>query len=380
MTTRRRFIRAIAATSLAGAWGGRGIEAAPAMEIAPASNEPKSSVSIDDLVGTWMDAHQVPALSLAFARPGELLMARAWGVVEWGGAAAAPGNLFRIASVTKPITSVTIFSLIERGFLQLDAQVFGAGALLDGEFGADLPDDLNRITVRHLLNHTAGGWPNDARDPTLRHAELEPRPWLEWVVRRRPLPYAPGEKYLYSNVGFCLLGRIIEKLTAQSYADFVRETVLLPCGIQAMRLAAREPAPGEVRYTDQTGADPYARNMARLQACAGWLATPTDLVRFATRLPQLLQRETMKIMTTPSALNPNYACGWSVNARGTMWHSGGIAGSNALLVRLSSGLSWALIVNTNGPRTLEALNELGWQIANSVPQWRGELNSTASQS
>ncbi len=360
MTTRRKLLNALAAIPLAGALAGRGAVAAGA--------EPQqSSVTVDELVGDWMKAHQVPALSLAFARPDELVFRRAWGEIEPGGEVATADNLFRIASVTKPITAVAIFILIERGFLKLEDKVFGDGGLLDGEFGADLPDNLNAITVRHLLQHESGGWPNDGRGPTLRHPEMAQREWLEWVLRRRPLQYAPGEKYVYSNVGYCLLGWIIGKLTAQSYADWTRENVLAPCKITQMRLATREQSPGEVRYFDQTGDDPYARNMARLEACAGWLATPTDLVRFATRFPELLKPETVKIMTAPGALNPNIACGWSVNDKGTIWHSGGIAGSNALLVRLQSGLSWAILINSNSRGSLKALNELGWQIARAVP-------------
>ena len=359
MTTRRELLQALTAIPLAGALVGRGAVAAWA--------EPQqSSVTVDDLVEDWLEAQRVPALSLAFARPDELVFRRAWGEIAPGGDAATADSLFRIASVTKPITAVAIFILIERGHLKLDDRVFGAGGLLNGEFGDDLPDNLNAITVRHLLMHESGGWPNDGRGPTLRHPEMEQREWLEWVLRRRPLQYAPGEKTMYSNVGYCLLGWIIGKLTARPYADWVRENVLAPCKITQMRLATREQTAGEVRYFDQTGDDPYARNMARLEACAGWLATPTDLVRFATRFPQLLKPETVKIMTAPGALNPNIACGWSVNDKGTIWHSGGIAGSNALLVRLQSGLSWAILINSNSRDSLKALNELMWKIAGSI--------------
>ena len=324
---------------------------------------------IEELVAAFMETHHVPALSMAFARPNALLLARAWGVREWNGDTATTQSLFRIASVTKPITATAIFQLIERGYFQLDDRVFGADGLLDGEFGADLPERLGAITVRHLLMHTAGGWPNDTHGPTLMRPDLPPRPWLEWVLRRRPLQYEPGTRYVYSNVGYVLLGQIIAKLTAQPYAEFVRENVLAPCNIKQMRLAAPSPIEGEVRYYDQTGGDPYARNMERLQACAGWLASPTDLVRFGARFPKLLKPETLQTMTTPGELNENIACGWSVNARGTLWHSGGIAGTNALLVRLPSGLSFAVLINTNGKESLKALNQLMWDIVSAVPDW-----------
>lgn len=331
--------------------------------IARADSADDKREPIEELVSDFMEAQHIPASSLAFARPNALLLRQAWGVIEWGGDAATTDHLFRIASVSKPITAVAIFALIERGYLKLDNTVFGDGSLLKGEFGADLPDNLNAITVRHLLMHTCGGWPNDGRGPTLIHPEMPQREWLEWVLRRRPLQVEPGTKYIYSNFGYCVLGWIIRKLTAQSYADFVRETVLKPCKISAMQLATREQAKGEVRYYDQTGDDPYARNMERLEGCGCWLATPTDLVRFATRFPELLKPATVETMTTASELNRNVACGWSINERGTLWHSGGIAGTNAFVVRLKSGLCWAALINTSGKESLKALNELMWKIA-----------------
>ena len=334
-----------------------------------AQDSPKASETVESLVSAFMETHHVPALSMAFARPNKLLFARAWGVTQWNGEAATTDSLFRIASVTKPMTATAIFQLIERDYLRLDDRVFGDGGLLDGEFGADLPANLSAIIVRHLLMHTAGGWPNDARGPTLMRPDLPPRAWLEWVLRRRLLQYEPGTHYLYSNVGYVLLGHIIGKLTAEPYADFIRENVLLRCNIKQMRLASREPIEGEVRYYDQSGIDPYARNMERLEACAGWLATPTDLVRFGARFPKLLQPETRQIMVAPGEQNPNVASGWSVNARGTLWHSGGIAGSNALLVRLPSGLSFAVLINTSGKESLKALNQLMWDIVGAAPAW-----------
>ena len=340
--------------------------ASPAIARASEPDEARSSgnpETIDELVGDFMRAQKAPALSLAFARPNELLLQRAWGVTEWGGEAVTTENLFRIASVTKPITAVAVFLLVERGFLKLGDAVFGPDGLLKDEFGADLPDDLSAITVRHLLMHLSGGWPNDGRDPTLRHAEMSQRDWLEWTLRRRALQWEPGAHYAYSNVGYCILGEVIGNLTAQSYAGFVEENVLAPCNIKGMRLATNERSADEVRYYDGEGGDPYARNMERIKACAGWLATPTDLARFVAKFPALLRPETLKTMTTPGEINPLYACGWSVNARGTIWHTGGLAGSNSFIVRTQSGLSWAALMNTNGKESLKALNELMWKIA-----------------
>ena len=369
-TTRRELLKAATTITLAGA-----LPASASARSARATSQTETlsdeeRATIDELVNALMHEQKVPALSLAFARPGALLFREAWGVVQWGGEAATPDHLFRIASATKPITAVAIFQLIERNYLRLDDPVFGAQGLLNDDFGADLPFELEKITVRHLLMHTAGGWPNDGRGPTLMWPQLEQREWLEWVLRRRPLQWEPGTHYAYSNVGYCLLGWIIRKLTAQSYAEFVRENIFAPCGIATMRLATGEQSAGEVRYYDQSGMNPYERNMERMEACGGWLATPTDLARFAVKFPTLLQPATLETMTAPGALNPNYACGWMVNATQTVWHSGGIAGSNAFMVRTKSGLSWTVLINTSNAQSLKALNQLMWTVARSVASWQ----------
>jgi CubicO group peptidase (beta-lactamase class C family) len=94
-------------------------------------------------------------------------------------------------------------------------------------------------------------------------------------------------EYLHSNFGYCVLGRVIEKLTGRTYEAAVRERVLRPCGISSMRISGNtlaERAGREVVYYDQDGEDPYRMNVRRMDSHGGWLATPTDLVRFLVRV------------------------------------------------------------------------------------------------
>eukprot|EP00906_Rhabdomonas_costata_P010802 RCo015183 len=112
-----------------------------------------------------MSKHQIPGLSVAIARRRQMVYCKAFGVADkTSGEKVSPDHLFRIASVSKPITSVAIFSLIEQSRFTLDDFVFGAKGILGFDYGKDLPERVGKITIRHLLEHTSGGWQNDHND------------------------------------------------------------------------------------------------------------------------------------------------------------------------------------------------------------------------
>src|ERR1700730_15576734 len=113
-----------------------------------------------------MEQYHAPGLSVAIARHGQFVCQRGFGYADKSnGERVTTGSLFRIASVTKPITSAAIFTLIEQGHLNLDDLIFGAHGLLKDDFGGNYPDLVKNITLHHLLTHTCGGWENDSNDP-----------------------------------------------------------------------------------------------------------------------------------------------------------------------------------------------------------------------
>ena len=165
----------------------------------------------------------MPGLALAVTDYGRLVYARGYGYADVAtGEKVTPKSLFRIASISKPITAVAILQLVEQGKLGLDDRVF---EVLDyhseiAQIG-DFDDRQRKITIRHLLEHR-GGWDRgisfDAMFQSVRFAnELDvPAPANpEIVIRamlRKKLDFEPGYRYAYSNYGYCLLGRVIEKL------------------------------------------------------------------------------------------------------------------------------------------------------------------------
>jgi CubicO group peptidase (beta-lactamase class C family) len=381
--TRRAYLKQMTVTAVAGVLPAVirplsvfGAEA----ESQPTPTESEAA-AIAGIAQEVMQKHNAPGLSVAIARHGQFVYQRGFGYADKAaGERVTPASLFRIASVSKPITSVTIFSLVEKGRLKLDDLIFGAQGLLKFDYGKSYPERVSKVTLHHLLTHTCGGWDNNSGidpmfyKPGMSHTEL-----ITWAVQEQPLKHEPGTHYSYSNFGYCLLGRVIEKITGQPYSEFVQQTVLAKCGVKDMRLAGNtraQRAPGEVVYYGQKGAgtDPYNMNVTRMDAHGGWIGTPRDLVQFAMQVdgfattPSILRVDSLKTMTTGTAANPHYACGWCVNDAPNWWHGGSLPGTLTVMVRTASGLCWAAFTNTrvNG----FDLDRMMWKMVKAVPTWR----------
>jgi len=342
------------------------------------------------LMGQFRRAFSVPGLSVAISRKGQLVYERCVGVANREKAIQVdPSSLFRIASVSKPITSVTIFSLIEKGKLNLNDKVFGASGVLGTKYAKPpYKQYVADVTVDNLLTHTSGGWPNDDSDPMFQHDGWDQEKLISWTIENLPLTYPPGQHWAYSNFGYCVLGRVIEAVTGQAYADYVKANILAPCGVNDMQIARNKEGqryPNEVQYFGQYSEDPYKINVTRMDANGGWIATPADLVQFLNHLggvagaPSLLEPETIRIMTTPAPAYPQdsavkYARGWNVrdNGQGNWWHSGSLPGSTTIMVRTTNGMSWAALANTRTEPHAQidaAMDQMVWNMVRTVPEW-----------
>jgi N-acyl-D-amino-acid deacylase len=264
--------------------------------------------SFDQLMRSMIQEHQVPGAALAVSRHGKILYQRAFGYADRDKQQLVqPDSLFRIASVSKPLTAVAILKLYEQSKVDLDEDVL---PILQDALDEKLsPSDSrwNEITVRKCLQHT-GGWNRDKSfDPI-----AQPRRIAEYlrkktpvsqldIVRfmiKQPLDFEPGTASAYSNFGYVVLGRIIEQRSGINYEDYVRQSVLAPTGAERMKLGkARKMdcAPGEVCYYDresrkakslyeptETEVDlPYgAENFEAFEAHGGWIASAPDLLRW----------------------------------------------------------------------------------------------------
>jgi len=344
--------------------------------------KPAELEAMESAAAAFMEKHKVPGLSVAITKDERLVYAKGFGLADKAkGEPVTPDHLFRIASVSKPFTSVTIFRLIEAGKLNLKDKVFGPGAILGTDFGEPpYKPRVDEITIEHLLTHTAGGWSNNDSDPMFSHPEMDHKQLITWTIAHQALENYPGGHYAYSNFGFCVLGRVIEKLTGKAYVAAVEEEVFKPCGITGMRIGGNtrsERAPNEVIYYDQDHESPYGMNVRRMDAHGGWLASPTDLTRFLVRVdnfplrPDILKSDTIRTMTTGSNINPNYAKGWCVNSRPNWWHDGSLPGTSTIMARTSGGLCWAALTNTRkmNSKINGDLDHLMWDMVGKITTW-----------
>ena len=340
----------------------------------------------------FMNTYEVPGLSVAIAFKGKLGYVEAFGMADRESSQSlTPQHRFRIASISKPITSVGVFTLIEAGKLKLGDYVFGPDSILGGDYptaptlqslmNADAARSfIEQVTIEHLLTHTTGDWGNQSHDPMFSNKEMTHRQLINWTLDHRPLTAPPGQSFAYSNFGYCLLGRVIEKLAGQTYEQYIKENVLKRCGIVDMQIAGntlRDRANNEVKYYGQGGGDPYGMNVARMDSHGGWIATPTDLTMFFVHIDgfkdteQLLADDTLRTMTAPTAANPRYAKGLFVNSLNNWWHSGLLDGTTTISVRTNSDFCWSAFTNTRSRvgDMSRALDQLVWQMVLSVADW-----------
>jgi len=382
---RRRFVHLAACAAALPVWCPRLAVVAQPVQNLDSSPEPTRSerVAMSNLAQAFMQKYGVPGLSIAVGHGGAIVYQDALGWADReNDEAVTPVHLFRIASVTKPITSVAIYSLIEEGRIQLTDRIFGLSAITGTDYAAPpYHPRVDEITVEQLLTHTGGGWSSDRDDPMFMNLEMNQAQLIEWTLRNRPLDQPPGQHYAYSNFGYCVLGRVIEKVTRQPYANYVRDAVLQRCGVTTMTIAGNtlgERRPGEVKYYSQ-GDDlkPYGINVARMDSHGGWIARPTDLVQLLMRVSgfatpaNILKPRTIQSMTSASIANAGYAKGWAVNTAGNWWHVGSLPGTSTIAVRTHSGFCWAAFANTrrlNTPLDRD-LDTLVWNMVRQVKNW-----------
>ena len=327
--------------------------------------------AFDDVIGAFMTKYSVPGASIAVTHGEKLVYLKTYGKQDESQPVTTQ-SLFRLASVSKPITSIAIFKLVEQGKMHLSDTVFGAGGILGTDYGTQpYGPHITEITVDQLLHHTSGGWPNDANDPMFSNPSLTAAQLISWTLDNRPLDHVPGTAYAYSNFGYCVLGRVIEKVTGLDYEASVKDLVLQALGIIDMSIGGNTLAdrlPGEVKYFGQNGEDPYSFNLRRMDSHGGWLATARDLAvllvhadGFSSK-PDILDAQSISIMTTPSSVNASYACGWAVNPANNWWHIGSLPGTETEIIRAAIGWNWVVLLNSRSTQpSFEAdLDQLFW--------------------
>ena len=341
----------------------------------------KQTEVIDLYVEDFLKKWQIQGASVAITKDEELVYAKGFGYADKEKKEEVkPGHLFRIASVSKLITATAIMKLYEQGLLDLDEKVFGPEGILDTTMYSSYRDSrVEDITVKHLMNHT-GGWSRRYVDPMFnslyiaRKMKIPPPARMDDIIEytlSRKLNYEPGTRYSYSNLGYAILGKVIEEKSGIPYEDFVTINILKPAGIHDMHIGKSfeyERYPNEVNHYN-TGklVKTYSingsgkmvpayyggNNIELLGPAGGWIASAPELVKLITALDgyklqqDILQTETLDMMIDPNQAG-NGLFGWrGADRYGTWWRTGYFNGSSALVVRQQDGVNWVILTNTS---------------------------------
>ena len=324
--------------------------------------------SLETAIANKMTQYNMPGVSIAIVKNEKLVYLESFGYADKeANELASNDNLWRIASVSKPITAVAIFKLVQEGKLTLDQKVFGDNGVLGNDYG-EVPPGSNKdlISVRHLIDHKSG-WTNIPDDPMFLDVSLTQAQLITDLLTNRVLTDTPGEIFYYSNFGYCVLGRVIEKVTQKTYEEYVQKTILSPMGITEMKIGGNtlaERFTNEVKYY-QIESSPYLMNVTRMDSHGGWIASAKDLAKFMVRIDRL---SSVPDILPQSSLIQNTYFGYF-----NWFHYGSLPGTSAILNRLDDTFSFVLLTNTrtnnNGNIILEDLNTTMETQIRSISSW-----------
>lgn len=380
--------------------------------ILPASETFRNSFSelpetqkMDRIIKRFMKKWEIRGASFALMKDNKLLYAKGYGYADQEqDIPTETHHIFRIASISKLITAAGIMKLAEDGHLDLNDPVFGPeGILNDSVFSSIRDPRMKQITVEHLLRHKAGfttiyGDPMFCSVDIARKMDVPPPADLNTIIRfvlSRRLRYPPGSSTAYSNIGYGILSKVIEKVSGMTYEKYIQENLLYPAGCFDMHLGHslyEDKHENEVRYYESATEEfipacdgsnhlvpkYYGGNYIEALSGAGaWVASPIELLRFLAvidgdpRIKDILQPETIARMTAFTF--DSLPIGWMhVSYNGDWSRSGTLSGTSALMKKQHDGYSWIFVTNTSswkGSKFPTYINQMITQALSTVQQW-----------
>jgi len=295
----------------------------------PGALAPAKVEAIEAAVSGTMSEIGIPGLSLALATDGEIRIANGYGLADVENNVPAKAlTVYRLASVSKPITAVAVLQLAEQGLMDLDAPI--------QKYCPAFPEKPWPVTGRQLLGHLGGVRHYADNEPVNTRRFAAVREGLDFF-KDDPLAVEPGSRYLYSTYGYSLLGCAVESASGQAFADYLRDKVFRPAGMERTR-------PDDVRGLVPNRAQGYVKdasgeilNSALADVSykvpgGGLVGTASDVARFALALADgsLLKKETLAQMLTRQKTRDGkvtgYGLGWTLGERHRhreVWHTGG---------------------------------------------------------
>jgi CubicO group peptidase (beta-lactamase class C family) len=314
---------------------------------------------VDGLVKREMNKQHILGLSVGIIKDGKLVMMKGYGLsnIEQN-VPATTETIYKIGSVSKQMVATAIMLFIQQGKLTLTDSL--------PQFFKGAPVSWNKISIRHLLNHTSG-LPRDA--PLLDNMKEQPDSLLIQSAYKSKLLFEPGTRWQYCNLGYFILADIIRQLSGQSFADFMQQDVFKKHGLTNTRTTStvaivKNRAAGYV----YKGADSIynAKDYIALRPSGAFISSISDLIKWEMLIQNhlILRKENWNTMwndtvrTTDTSLVEYYGYGWDVSEyknKKIVHHDGTLPGFTSSYFRFIDSRS-AIIVLTNAdnayPKTI----------------------------
>jgi serine beta-lactamase-like protein LACTB len=312
---------------------------------------------IESTVSKFMAKNNVPGVSVAVVEKRAEEWAKGFGMADLENSVpVTPHTLFRLASISKPITATAAMLLYQQGKLDLDAPV--------QKYCPSFPVKEAPISSRQLLAHLGGirhYKTHSSDDPEILSFKNYSNPIPDGLnlFKEDPLVAVPGTKFSYSNFGYVLIGCAIEAISGDNYAEFVRKNVLLPAGMTETRIDDRPtivPRRSRVytRYDSGPNVNSPAVDVSFKLPADGWLSSAEDMAKFEAAMlnDRIVSRHTRDLMWTSQKTSDGkefpYGLGWAIGSgfAPTINHGGGEFGASTFLM-IAPGKDAAVIVLTN---------------------------------
>lgn len=333
-----------------------------------AQSEPAWSADVRAAIEEHKKATGIPGLSCAIGVGGTIQMSAGFGFADVENEVpATPQTVYRLGSISKPVTAVIAMQFVEQGKLDLDADV--------GTIVPEWPKKEWPVTTRQLLSHLGGVRHYRGEDESTKRYETQTAGLVRFAAD--PLLHEPGTKYLYSTYGYNLVAAAIEKVAGKPFPEVVREQIAVPAGAPTLQ-------DDDLRRIIPHRAQGYERRGGKLQNSelmdgsyklggGGLCCSAEDLVRFAQALlaDKLVKRETREQMWTQQAQRDgtliDYAIGFrtgSMDGRRLVAHGGAQARITTMLLLLpDDGVVVALLCNLEGARLPPLAQKIATMVA-----------------
>jgi serine beta-lactamase-like protein LACTB, mitochondrial len=323
----------------------------------PAHLPAATIASIEKAVTTEMSKQDIPGLSLAVVTDHELRWSDGYGLSDVENFVPAKAStVYRLGSISKPVTATAVMQLVERGKLDLDAPV--------QRYCPAFPNKPWPITSRELLGHLGGiRHYNEKEEGAEYTTHFDSVASGLSVFKDDPLIAEPGTQFHYSSFGYNLLGCVVEGASGQSFVDYIRQNIFIPAGMDHMQVdnvfaLIPNRARGYMRDKDGNLHNSELMDSSYKIPSGGLCSTAVDLAKFAIAIEtgKLLKPETLAEMFTSGKTRDGketgYGFGWGIgklNGTRVVAHGGGQSGvSTHLLLLPEKGIAVAAMCDLEG--------------------------------